>query len=228
MRARTLLVVAILTSVLLAMSNGAPALECSQCHMDAKPLPSKDIKVEGLIYKDGKYYYEPGKVYKLKIKIVNVPNCTEAMAHCGGFALSVSAGKLKVIDPKHTFLTSVFDLGLGGNVEYITHTEQGSMVKSRTWTVEWVAPKKPVVVGFRIATIVANGDASPNGDMYGVKIFSAMPYGVPPDKVINQTNFVSNGSNKLLLYMVLASLMTSMVSLFVSIFALMSSGGKRS
>ncbi|ALU12692.1 hypothetical protein EYM_06515 [Ignicoccus islandicus DSM 13165] len=222
------MVLILIPSLAFAMSNGAPALECSQCHMDAKPLSSNNIVVEGLIEKDGKYYYEPGKFYKLKIKIVNVPNCTEAMVHCGGFAFSASAGKVKVVDHEHTFLTSVFDLGLGGMVEYVTHTEKGSLVRSRAWEVSWKAPEKPVVVGFRVASIVANGDASPNGDMYGVKIFSALPYGVPPEKIINQNTFTSNGSNTILLYMVLASLMTSLISLFVSIFALISSGKRSS
>lgn len=150
----------------LAMSNGAPTLSCTQCHADAKPIPPQDLVIKGLPKE-----YEPGKVYNITIKIVDVNPCNpKVMAGCGGFAFHASAGKIIVTDKVDTFLASNPVDGV-----YITHTEKGHM--KREWHFEWKAPNKPVPVKIKVAAIAANGDATPFGDYYGAKVFTIYPVG---------------------------------------------------
>ncbi|UXD22218.1 hypothetical protein IPA_02670 [Ignicoccus pacificus DSM 13166] len=156
------LLAVILAATVFAMSNGAPTLTCTQCHMGAAQHPAQ-FKVIGLPKE-----YVPGKAYKITIEITKGPDCTGGVA-CGGFAVSVSAGKLKVIDPKDTFIST--DMMTGKPI--ITHTKEGSL--KREWTFEWIAPKKPVPVTFNIAVIAANGDGSPMGDWYASKIITIQP-----------------------------------------------------
>jgi hypothetical protein len=144
-----------------AMSNGAPALNCVQCHMGADKNPAKFV-VEGLPKQ-----YEPGKTYKITIKITQGPDCSNGVA-CGGFAVTVSAGQLKVVDNKHTFITK---LPTGETI--ITHTKEGS--KLRQWTFEWVAPSKPEPVKLQISVLAANGDGSFNGDAYAYEEITVQP-----------------------------------------------------
>jgi hypothetical protein len=144
-----------------AMSNGAPALDCVQCHMGADKRPA-DFVVEGLPSK-----YEPGKTYKITIKITKGPDCSGGVA-CGGFAVAVSAGQIKVTDPTHTFIST---LPTGQKV--LTHTKAGS--KLREWTFEWVAPSEPAPVKFEISVLAANGDGSFNGDAYAHKTITIQP-----------------------------------------------------
>jgi len=159
--ALALLVAAIVP--LMALSNGAPTFSCTMCHQDAKPIPPQDIVVKGL-----PQYYVPGKAYKLTIEILDVNKCTPAMVACGGFALQATAGKFKIIDPEHTFIAYP-----SPKETYVTHTKAGSML--RKWTVEWIAPKKPVPVTFKLAVIAANGDGSPFGDHFGMKVITIQP-----------------------------------------------------
>jgi hypothetical protein len=62
-----------------AMSNGAPELDCVKCHLGADKNPA-DFVVEGLPEQ-----YEPGKTYKITVKITKGPDCSGGAA-CGGFA----------------------------------------------------------------------------------------------------------------------------------------------
>lgn len=144
-----------------AMSNGAPALNCVQCHVGADKNPA-DFVVEGLPEK-----YEPGKTYKITVKITKGPDCSGGVA-CGGFAVAVSAGELKVVDSKNTFISP-----LPTGEKILTHTKEGS--KLREWTFEWVAPSKPEPVTFTISVLAANGDGSFNGDAYASKTFTVQP-----------------------------------------------------
>ncbi len=141
-----------------AMSNGAPDLHCTKCHIGASKA---DFIVEGLPKK-----YEPGKVYKITIKITKGPSCKGGAA-CGGFAFWASAGKVIAIDKKHTFVTTV------AGKTFITHTKAGSLL--REWTIEWQAPRKPEPVKVVISVIAANGDASPVGDAFAMKEFVILP-----------------------------------------------------
>ena len=139
-----------------AMSNGAPRLDCTQCHQDAKNRPA-EVEITGVPQKA-----EPGKEYKITIKIVKGPK--SAGAAYGGFAFWASAGKLIVVDEKNTFETNTPD----GPI--ITHTKDGSM--KREWTVAWKAPDKctgPIKLVFSV--IAANGDGTFNGDAYARKEF---------------------------------------------------------
>ena len=163
MRKAALLLTLALVLPLYAMSNGAPNFSCTMCHQDAKPIPPQDIVVKGLPEQ-----YVPGKAYKITIEIKDVNKCTASMVACGGFALQASAGQFKIIDPEHTFIAHPAP----GQV-YVTHTKAGSML--RKWTVEWIAPKKPVNVVFRLAVIAANGDGTPFGDHFGMKTFEVQP-----------------------------------------------------
>ena len=141
-------------------------MSCTHCHVDAKPIPPKDLVIEGL-----PKFYEPGKVYNITVKILDVNPCNPAvMAGCGGFAAHPSAGKLIVTDPKDTMIAQNPVDGV-----YITHTEAGHM--KREWRFAWKAPSKPVPVTFKFAAIAANGDATPFGDHYGAKIIKLYPQG---------------------------------------------------
>jgi len=138
-----------------AMSNGAPQLNCLQCHQDAKNNPAEFV-VEGLPDK-----VEPGKEYKITIKITKGPESKGAAY--GGFAVSVSAGELVVIDKDNTFIATT-----PTGEKLLTHTKAGSM--KREWTFAWKAPQNcdgPIT--FKISVIAANGDGSPFGDGYAIK-----------------------------------------------------------
>ncbi|WP_075049224.1 choice-of-anchor V domain-containing protein [Ignicoccus islandicus] len=172
MKAYKVLSVVLLASlVTFAMSNGAPSLTCTQCHVDAKGLPPNKIIIKGLPEKGGKYYYVPGKAYKLTIEIEH--QCTPAMSNCAGFAFTVSSGELKVIDPENTFLTQAFDFTTGQTIAFVTHTKEGAQVNK--WVVEWIAPNDAKPVQLKVAALAANGDGAPTGDAYGVKIVNAVP-----------------------------------------------------
>ncbi len=142
-----------------AMSNGAPQLNCVACHVGADKNPV-DFVIEGL-----PKVVEPGKEYKITIKITKGPESKGAAY--GGFAVAASAGKLVVTDQKDTFITTV--TVNGQQVPVITHTKEGSM--KREWTFAWVAPKDcKGPIKFEIAVLAANGDGSPMGDAYAHKV----------------------------------------------------------
>ncbi|BEP17194.1 hypothetical protein PYJP_05460 [Pyrofollis japonicus] len=145
-----------------AMSNGAPAMKCIQCHVGADKRPA-DFTVEGL-----PQTYEPGKTYKITIKITKGPDCNPSVA-CGGFAVKVSGGEIIVTDEKDTFIAELPE----GKV--LTHTKEGS--KKREWSFEWKAPSSPQPVTFEISVLAANGDGSFNGDAYAHKTFTVKPAG---------------------------------------------------
>ncbi len=158
-----------------AMSNGAPALNCVQCHQDAKNRPAKFV-VEGLPEK-----YEPGKTYKITIKITEGPKCTSVA--CGGFAVWASAGKLIVIDKTNTMLAK---LPTGETI--LTHTKAGSHL--REWTFEWQAPSSCTKVTFKISVLAANGDGTFNGDAYAEKTLTltcAQPQKTTTTKIVTET-----------------------------------------
>ncbi|NPA85239.1 MAG: hypothetical protein GXO07_04445 [Crenarchaeota archaeon] len=148
---------------LFAMSNGAPNFSCTMCHQDAKPIAPQNIVISGL-----PQYYEPGKAYKLTIEIKDVNECTPAMVACGGFALQASAGEFKIIDPENTFIAQP-----APGESFVTHTKAGSMMKK--WTVEWIAPQEPQPVTLKVAALAANGDGTPFGDYFGMKVFQVQP-----------------------------------------------------
>ncbi len=168
-----LFLILLTASLAFAMSNGAPALDCSQCHIGAAQNPPKFI-VKGI-----PKFYEPGKIYNITVKIVKGPPCHPDVA-CGGFAVAVSAGKLIVIDKKDTFVTKTFD-----GKEIITHTPEGA--KKREWTFAWQAPKKLEPVIFSIAVNAVNGDGTYMGDSYGFKNFISLPKGIIHSKQANVT-----------------------------------------
>ena len=155
-----LLTLAVLAIAANAMSNGAPDLQCTKCHVGASKA---DFVIEGLPTK-----YEPGKTYKITIRITKGPNCKGGAA-CGGFAFWASAGKIIVTDKKDTFITTM------AGKTYITHTKAGSLL--REWTFEWKAPDKPVPVTVIVSVIAANGDSSPVGDAFATKEFKLQPAG---------------------------------------------------
>jgi len=171
---RLLPVMAVLSLLLLAglgalhaksMSNGAPALNCAQCHQGAQNRPVKFV-IEGLP-SNGKY--EPGKTYKITIKITEGPKCNPSVA-CGGFAFYASAGKIIVTDKKDTFISTLPD-----GKKIITHTKAGS--KKREWSFEWQAPSTPEKVTIIVSVLAANGDGSFNGDAFAQKTIVLEPAG---------------------------------------------------
>jgi hypothetical protein len=183
---RGLALALLIVVVTFAMSNGAPTLSCTQCHVDAKPIPPQDIVIKGLPKE-----YKPGQIYNITIKILDVNKCNPAvMAGCGGFAVHVSAGKLIVTDPKDTMLAQNPIDGV-----YITHTEAGHM--KREWHFAWKAPNKPVPVTFKVAVIAANGDATPFGDYYGAKVITVYPQGWKgPIKTQTQAYYAGGASSQ--------------------------------
>ena len=186
--ARRLALLALVASVLVvagslaamsanAMSNGAPQLQCIQCHVGADKNPAEFV-VEGL-----PEAYEPGKEYRITIRITKGPDCPEG-ASCGGFAITASAGSLIVVDPANTMESTT-----ATGEKFLTHTKEGSM--RREWTVAWKAPETAAGdVTFRIAVIAANGDGSFNGDSYGYKEIVVKPKAGAP-KVITETEYIT-------------------------------------
>jgi hypothetical protein len=134
--------------------NSAPNLECISCH-EGEVIQDM-VKIEGVPKS-----YIPGRTYKLKV-IINsdLESISESK---GGFAVEVTAGKLKVIDKKNTQLSNGF----------ITHTQEGSEL--RKWSFEWTAPKEKIDVGFSVMAVAANGDYSPSGDKVGAAVYSIKP-----------------------------------------------------
>ncbi len=170
---RYLAILLLIGAIAFAMSTGAPSFNCKVCHSDAKPIPPQDIVIKGL-----PQYYVPGKAYKITIEIKDVNKCTPAMLHCGGFALQASAGQFKIIDHVHTQLK--------GNM--VTLTAEGA--KMKVWTVEWIAPKTPKPVTFKVAVLAANSDFTPFGDHFGMKVIKAFPErisGLPKCEPVTKT-----------------------------------------
>ena len=181
-RAPLLLGIAALAALLLlvapayAMSNGAPRLECTQCHVDAAQHPAQFV-VEGLPSK-----VEPGKVYKLIIKITKGPESKGAAY--GGFAMIATAGKFIIVDPKDTFATTFVENGT--KYEGVTHTKAGSLKKE--WVVEWKAPQScNGPIKFIVSVIAANGDGSPMGDWYAYKVITVQCAAAAKPKVTTTT-----------------------------------------
>ncbi len=98
-----------------SMSNGAPQLNCVQCHVGADQNPA-EFTIEGLPEQ-----FEPGKTYKVTVKITKGPDCSSGVA-CGGFAVEVDAGELVVIDEKNTFISTT-----PTGEKLLTHTKDGSL-----------------------------------------------------------------------------------------------------
>lgn len=134
--------------------NSAPTFECLSCHEGE--MVHDMIKIEGI-----PKTYVPGKTYSLKVVVVSdLQSISESK---GGFALDVSAGKLKVKDKKNTQLSNGF----------ITHTQEGSEL--REWSFQWTAPKEKTDVNITVMAVAANGDYSPYGDRVGATVYSIKP-----------------------------------------------------
>jgi hypothetical protein len=144
-----------------AMSMGAPQPQCTQCHVDAKERPAEFV-VEGLPEE-----YVPGQEYEIKLRIVSGPECPEG-ASCGGFAITVSAGELVVVDEASTQIAT----GPQGE-QMLTHTLEGA--RKREWVFVWRAPEARKEVTMSISVIAANGDGSFNGDAYGYREIVVKP-----------------------------------------------------
>ncbi len=165
-----------------AMSNGAPQLNCLQCHQDAKNRPAEFV-VEGVPQKA-----EPGKEYKITVKITKGPKSKGAAY--GGFAVEATAGQLVVLDKDNTFISTT-----PTGEKLLTHTKQGSM--KREWSFAWKAPEKcsgPITL--KISVIAANGDGSPFGDAYGHKEFKIECSGAKPSAPATTTKTVVETTTK--------------------------------
>ena len=164
-----------------AMSNGAPRLECTQCHADAKNRPAEFV-IEGLPQK-----VEPGKTYKITIKITKGPKSLGAAY--GGFAMAASAGKFQPID-QNTLIAKT-----PTGQEFITHSKAGSM--KREWTFEWQAPQScNGEIKFEVSVIAANGDGSPVGDAYAHKVIIVKCGAAQPAKPKTTTTVVTSTVTK--------------------------------
>ncbi|CUS96710.1 choice-of-anchor V domain-containing protein [Candidatus Chrysopegis kryptomonas] len=135
-------------------SNGAPSLECDECHSGAENEEVK-ILISGL--PDN---YIPNKRYEIKLKIES--GLISEGEYQGGFGLTVSGGKVVVIDRKNTQVSE----------GYLTHTVDGSRL--REWKFGWIAPASGEVE-FSIMGVAANGDYSPSGDAIGVETVKIKP-----------------------------------------------------
>ena len=160
-----------------SMSNGAPQLNCVQCHVGADQNPA-EFTIEGLPEQ-----FEPGKTYKITLKITKGPDCSGGVA-CGGFAVEVDAGELVVTDEKNTFIATA---PTGENL--LTHTKDGSLL--REWSFEWKAPEDATPVTFKISVIAANGDGSFNGDAYAHEEITVKPAEKPKPTPIVTTKVVT-------------------------------------
>ncbi len=135
-------------------SNGAPSLECDECHSGGE---DKEVKIllSGLPTD-----YAPNKSYEIKIRIES--DLVSEGEYQGGFALTVSDGKIVVIDRRNTQISE----------GYLTHTMDGSRL--REWKFKWIAPSSGEVE-FSIMGVAANGDYSPSGDAIGVETVKVKP-----------------------------------------------------
>lgn len=163
-----------------SMSNGAPQLDCVQCHAGADQNPA-EFTIEGLPEQ-----FEPGKTYKVTVKITKGPDCSGGVA-CGGLAVEANAGKLVVIDEKNTFISTI---STGEELRAIlTHTKDGSLL--REWSFEWKAPEDATPVTFKISVIAANGDGGATGDAYAHKEITIKPAEKPKPTPIVTTKVVT-------------------------------------
>ena len=155
---KRLLTILTLSAVLLALSSGAPEFECKTCHVNAGKA---NFEILGL-----PLTYSPGGVYKITVAITEGPVSKGPWK--GGIAVIADKGKLIPLDDKTQLVRDVRTGEL-----MLTHTLKGA--KCRKWTFEWIAPKKPEKVTFKIAVIAANGDGSPFGDAYAAKEITLTP-----------------------------------------------------
>lgn len=133
-----------LAAPVFAFNNGAPTLECLNCHT-ALGQPRTELKTDGV-----PKAYKPGATYQLQVILKSSQESQGPVQ--GGFAVTISGGELLVTDRKHTQLSD----GI------LTHTMEGANL--RRWSLSWRAPKDQQNVEISIVAAAANGDYSPLGD----------------------------------------------------------------
>jgi hypothetical protein len=130
-------------------TGGAPMTMCMDCH--GMPKGAK-IRVEKL-----PRAYEPGSIYEISLQVVSrVKSESDTQ---GGFAVTASDGELIVSDQKMTQKSG----------EYITHTAEGTLLRS--WTFKWKAPPEKKNVTLTISAVAANGDFAPANDAFSRREF---------------------------------------------------------
>lgn len=135
-----------------AYNNGAPTLQCYNCHVPVGEHQT-ELKVSGL-----PAAYEPGKTYRITVAVESSWTSTGTVQ--GGFAAAASAGELAVTDKANTQISD----------RMVTHTQAGSALRS--WTFAWKAPKKKQDVEMTVMATAANGDFAPLGDPVAARMFT--------------------------------------------------------
>ncbi len=139
----------------LAYNNGAPTMDCFRCHAAVGDQESS-LRVTGL-----PEAFVPGKTYRFKVAVESSQASLGEVQ--GGFAVEISAGELRVVDKRHTQISS----GIA------THTQEGSAL--RVWEVSWRAPREKKPVELTIMAVAANGDFAPVGDPVAAELYTLMP-----------------------------------------------------
>jgi hypothetical protein len=138
-------------SPVLAFNNGAPTVECLNCHTEVGQQQT-ELKIEGL-----PKAYKAGATYQIRVVVDSTQESIGTVQ--GGFAVTASGGELQIVDRKHTQLSD----GI------LTHTMEGANLRS--WKLSWRAPQDQQKVEISIVAAAANGDYSPLGDPVAEKNF---------------------------------------------------------
>lgn len=144
------------------VTGGFGEPSCRQCHQGQPPGPRG-----GQLSLDAPREYTPGATYQLRVTLVRRNLSVGGFELAARFqsrpAVGAQAGTLRALDPRTQVVA-----GAKG-VQFAQHTGAGSTVAPPgrlTWVVEWRAPDEaPGNVVFHLAANVANGDASPLGDL---------------------------------------------------------------
>lgn len=131
-------------------TSGAPTAMCMDCHGMPK---GAEIKISKLPTP-----FQPGETYELTITVRSAVKSEGDIQ--GGFAVSASAGELIVTDPKTTQKSN----------GYLTHTAEGSSLRS--WTFKWKAPQEKKKVTLMVSVVAANGDFAPANDGFARREFT--------------------------------------------------------
>src|SRR5215831_6139874 len=157
------------TSLVYAFSSGPPAgvtgapqeQTCVACH-NSFGLNSGT----GTVTINTPASYQPGQTYQITVQ----DQTTDQSRRRWGFQLTVLTGlNAKAGQLQATSLTNLLtNEGPGFGRDYIEHNQQGTFqgqTGTASWTFPWVAPATDVgPVTFYVATNMANGDGSNQGD----------------------------------------------------------------
>jgi hypothetical protein len=142
---------------------------CVECHVSYDLNDGRTKGLGDLVVTGFPKEYKPGETYPIKVEVTQMQD-----SGVWGFELATrakdtraQAGTLKPAD-------TTTQIESDSNIDYITHTAEGTF--SNTFTFTWVAPAMAVgEIVVSAAANAANGDASPVGDYIYSTSLSLVP-----------------------------------------------------